>query len=142
MKRINVQDFEKVYTDPVPVNGNVLVEIVQRNTERTSAGGIIIQEENVNPSTMVSPYLVVVDKAEDVKKAFNLEPGDIIQQKSRNVNMFYGKEMKQYALIHQDDISAVHKNKDKNKKVPYEDSEPAKPKSKIITMDKKVIVDN
>ena len=106
MNQLNVQDFEKAFSDPVPVNGNVLVEIVQKDSTRTTKGGIIVNEENLG---VVNPYLLVLDIAKDVDIP-SLAVSDIIQISSTRVNHFIGRDMRAFGLVSAKDISAIHKH--------------------------------
>lgn len=106
MNQLNVQDFEKAFSDPVPVNGNVLVEIVQKDSTRTTKGGIIVNEENLG---VVNPYLLVLSISEDVDMP-DLAIEDIIQISSTRVNHFIGKDMRAFGLVSAKDISAIHKH--------------------------------
>lgn len=135
MSTMNIESFEKVYSDPVPVNGHILVEVVDKDTTRKTRGGIILNEETVTGST--SPYFVVQDMGELTNK-LNLQIGDIVTFTERNIIFFYGRDMKKLALIHIDKIAAIHR-KAEGKKVPYQKDES---KSKLIVPDSKIILNN
>jgi co-chaperonin GroES (HSP10) len=109
---MNVEDFEKTYADPVPVNGAVLVEVVEKDTTRTTKGGIIVQEDAMSTGIVVNPYLVVLALAEDIDEAVRgkVEVGDIIQISTNRVNAFLGKDMVRLGLVASEDISAIHKH--------------------------------
>ena len=109
---MNVEDFEKTYADPVPVNGAVLVEVVEKDTTRTTKGGIIVQEDTMSTGIVVNPYLVVLALAEDIDEAVRgkVEVGDIIQISTNRVNAFLGKNMVRLGLVASEDISAIHKH--------------------------------
>ena len=108
--QMNVQDFEEAFADAVPLNGNVLVEVIDKDPNRTMKSGIVVPESAMN-SSVVNPYLMVVAIAPDVVDAVKeLKAGDIIQVSSGRVNMFNGKDMKRFALVSSKDISAVHKH--------------------------------
>ena len=112
MTQMNVEDFEKTYADPVPVNGAVLVEVVEKDTTRTTKGGIIVQEDTMSTGIVVNPYLVVLALAEDIDEAVRgkVEVGDIIQISTNRVNAFLGKDMVRLGLVASEDISAIHKH--------------------------------
>jgi len=112
MTQMNVEDFEKTYADPVPVNGAVLVEVVEKDTTRTTKGGIIVQEDAMSTGIVVNPYLVVLALAEDIDEAVRgkVEVGDIIQISTNRVNAFLGKDMVRLGLVASEDISAIHKH--------------------------------
>ena len=112
MTQMNVEDFEKTYADPVPVNGAVLVEVVEKDTTRTTKGGIIVQEDAMSTGIVVNPYLVVLALAEDIDEAVRgkVEVGDIIQISTNRVNAFLGKNMVRLGLVASEDISAIHKH--------------------------------
>ena len=123
MSEMSVDQFEKAYADPIPINGHILVEVVSKDPNRKLKSGILLQEESLGPTT---PYFVVVAKCATLHE-WDLEEGDIIQQKSRNVLFFHGKEMRKLAMVHKDDITAIFKLKAKKATVTKE-----KPPSKII----------
>ena len=112
MTQLNGEDFEKTYADPVPVNGAVLVEVVEKDTTRTTKGGIIVQEDTMSTGIVVNPYLVVLALAEDIDEAVRgkVEVGDIIQISTNRVNAFLGKNMVRLGLVASEDISAIHKH--------------------------------
>lgn len=131
MSQMSVDDFEKTYGDPLPVNGYVLVEVVDKDPTRISKGGIIVNEEQLGNT---SPYFLVLAISSD-SKTENLEIGDIIQYTERNIVFFYGKNMKKLALLPSDKIAAIFK-KGKNKKIPVKED------SKLILPQKSIIVDD
>lgn len=136
MSQITLDDFEKVYADPVPVNGHLLVEVVDKDPTRKTKGGILIQEEQIGNA---SPYFVVVKVAGEGKVGEEtVEVGDIVLFTERNIFFFYGKDMQKLAVLPLDKVVALYK-KDPKKKVPYKKEEK---KSKIITSSKDIIVDD
>jgi hypothetical protein len=112
MTQMNVEDFEKTYADPVPVNGAVLVEVVEKDPTRTTKSGIIVQEDAMSTGIVVNPYLLVLALADDIDEAVKgkIEVGDIIQISTNRVNAFLGKDMVRLGLVASEDISAVHKH--------------------------------
>lgn len=153
MTQMNVEDFEKTYADPVPVNGAVLVEVVEKDTTRTTKGGIIVQEDAMSTGIVVNPYLVVLALAEDIDEAVRgkVEVGDIIQISTNRVNAFLGKDMVRLGLVASEDISAIHKHLVGTKiKITKKEAKPkqailggegrAQPKKGIIGGDGKIII--
>jgi hypothetical protein len=136
MNLLNVEDFEKAFDEPMPVNGNVLVEIIQKDSTRTTKGGIIVQEESMG---VVNPYLLVKAIALDVELK-DLVVDDIVQISTSRINHFIGKDMRAFGLIASKDISAVHKHIE-GKKVKITKPE-VKEESKIIGGKGKIIIDN
>lgn len=125
MSQMTVEDFEKVYDDPAPVNGHVLIEVVDKDPARKSKGGIIVSEEQMGSS---APYFVVVDWDKAKENSLKLAEGDVVTFTERNIIFFYGREMKKLALISMDKVAAVF-HKDPKKKVP-------------IVKESRIIVDN
>jgi hypothetical protein len=116
MSVISVGDFEKVYADPVPINGYVLVEVVDKDPTRTTKGGIILNEDQIaNPS----PYFLVRDIAEDIENPI-MEKGDIVQFTERNIIFFYGRELRKLALMEYKKVAAVFK-KNSKKEIPFKE---------------------
>jgi co-chaperonin GroES (HSP10) len=152
---MNVEDFEKAYADPVPINGTVLVEVVEKDPTRTTKGGIIVQEDAMSTGIVVNPYLVVLALANDVIDTVksDVEVGDIIQISTNRVNAFLGKDMVRLGLVASEDISAVHKHLVGTKiKITKKEAKPkqailggegrAQPKKGIIGGEGKIIVAN
>jgi co-chaperonin GroES (HSP10) len=112
MTQMNVEDFERTYADPVPVNGAVLVEVVEKDPTRTTKGGIVVQEDAMSTGIVINPYLVVLALADDIDEAIKgkVEVGDIIQISTNRVNAFLGKDMVRLGLVASEDISAVHQH--------------------------------
>jgi len=137
---MSIEKFEKVYSQPIPVNGNILVEVVDRDPTRKTKAGIIVNEESTGIS---SPYFVVVAKDPNITwgdpKGVTIEVGDIVSFSQMKLTMFYGEDMKKLVLMPISSVTAVFK-KDPAKKVPIEKDEPT---SKIISpKGGKIIIDD
>lgn len=111
MNTMSIDDFEDAYEDAKPINGYVLVEIVEKDTTRKTKSGILVSEESIGNAL---PYLVVVDVSQDLSLSFGgrVQAGDIIQVNSGQLSAFYGKDLKKYSLINFTSISAVYKKKE------------------------------
>lgn len=88
-----------------PVNGYVLVEVVERDAYIQRKSGLMV------PSAMTEsqngPALVVADIAEDANLTFDLKIGDRVYITDGRLLFFMGEDDKKYALLKQDHIAGV-----------------------------------
>jgi hypothetical protein len=87
------------------VNGNVLVEVVEKTSTRKSKSGIVF---GVAPGAERSPYFIVRDVSKEAKDKLNLKPGDVIGFASRDIVSWVEASGNRYAVAHCDDIGVIY----------------------------------
>lgn len=135
--KINIEALERVYTDPIPINGQVLVEVVTRDDTRKTKGGLLISEE-MAMGQRPTPLFVVRAIGKDIDNKYSIKVGDIVVPAERNITIMTGKDMTKLALIPYTSISAYQK-KASGEEVPYMTEEA---QTKIITPQSRIIVDD
>ena len=135
--KINIEALERVYTDPIPINGQVLVEVVTRDDTRKTKGGLIVSDE-VAMGQRPTPLFVVKAIGKDIDNKYGIEIGDIIIPAERNITIISGKDMTKLALLQYTSISAYQK-KTEGEGIPYMTEET---QSTLITPQSRIIVDN
>jgi hypothetical protein len=102
---IGQNDLIKNFFEPKPINGNLLVEFSEKESE-VQVGKLVLSTENVEG---YKTYLIVKDVAEGIT---GVSPGDIIEIVGHSVIAFhYGPDRKKLGLVNFNDVACVYKSK-------------------------------
>ena len=108
-RRMTNEDLEK-YEEVVPVANNILVEVLEKQTEKTLLSGIVVTEEDVT-GARPRPYFQVLAISPQVAPKTNFEVGDLVEVLGGQVSFIYGKDLQKLALLNVGQVAGVHKKK-------------------------------